>query len=80
MFRYASNLLTIIVTYIAKNLINSHVQSQLERLRSRYDKFQDVVFNSNTSGNSEFSDLRKGKNFIIVHDIAKIISFRKLIL
>ena len=39
---------------------SSHVQSQIDKVRIKYDKFKDLVMNTDTSSNVEFKDLRKG--------------------
>jgi hypothetical protein len=41
----------------------SHVQSQIERAKVKYEKFKDLVMNTDTSNNPEFKELRKS----IVH-------------
>lgn len=39
--------------------VRDHVQSQIERAKVKYDKFKDMVANTDTSNNPEFKELRK---------------------
>lgn len=39
--------------------LNSHVQSQVDRIKLKYQRFQNLL-DSDTSSNSEFKDIRKG--------------------
>lgn len=41
--------------------IFSHVQSQIERAKVKYEKFKDLVMNSDTASNPEFKELRKSE-------------------
>mmetsp|Transcript_19996 Transcript_19996/g.28727 ORF Transcript_19996/g.28727 Transcript_19996/m.28727 type:complete len:269 (-) Transcript_19996:171-977(-) len=40
--------------------VRDNVQTYVDRIKIRHEKFQDLVFNSNTANNSEFKDVRKG--------------------
>ena len=41
----------------------------MERINSKYEKFRDVVMNSNTALSSEFKDLRKGDTKVLLHTV-----------
>eukprot|EP00981_Chlorochromonas_danica_P001695 scaffold369_cov177-Ochromonas_danica.AAC.28 len=45
--------------YIYIICIYSHVSSQIERLKARHEKYQDLIRTTNTSVNTEFKELRK---------------------
>jgi hypothetical protein len=39
----------------------SNVQTYVDRIKIKNEKFQDIVFNSNTGNDPEFKELRKGE-------------------
>lgn len=39
--------------------VRDHVQSQIERVKVKYEKFKDLVMNTDTSASGEFKELRK---------------------
>ena len=52
----------------------SNVQTYVDRIKIRHEKFQDLVFNSNTANNSEFKDVRKG-GYIYVCVVSFVVIF-----
>jgi len=40
--------------------VRDNVHTYVDRIKIRHEKFQDLVFNSNTANNPEFKELRKG--------------------
>lgn len=45
--------------------LTSKVNAELEKIRNRYDKFQDMTKNVDSSSNPEFREMRKGKYYIV---------------
>ena len=40
--------------------VGSTVQNYMERIKVKYERYRDIVMNTNTAVNSEFKELRKG--------------------
>jgi hypothetical protein len=45
----------------------SNVQTYVDRIKVRHEKFQDMVMNVNTANNNEFKEMRKGLEYKLIN-------------